>query len=88
MRDRNIEIEYVSPLAKAQRQGDIQALTRLLELMMPLTADPSIMDYIDTDGVSEAHHQGARSRPQPSRATSKSPSSASSAQHSKQASSR
>lgn len=54
MRDRNIEIEYVSPLAKAQRQGDIQALTRLLELMMPLTQlDPSIMDYIDTDGVSK-----------------------------------
>lgn len=50
----NIDIEYVSPLAMAQRQGDIQAMTRLLELMMPLTQlDPSIMDYIDADGVSK-----------------------------------
>ena len=54
MRDRNIEIEYVSPLAKAQRQGDIQDMTRLLELMTPLSQlDPGIMDYIDSDGISK-----------------------------------
>ena len=52
--DQAIDIEYVSPLAKAQRQGDIQAMTRLLELMMPLTQlDPGIMDYIDADGISK-----------------------------------
>jgi hypothetical protein len=49
----NIEIIYVSPLAKAQRQGDIQSMTRLLELMTPLSQlDPSIMDYVDSDGIS------------------------------------
>lgn len=50
----DLEIEYVSPLAKAQRQGDIQDMTRLLELMAPLSQlNPEIMDYIDADGISK-----------------------------------
>ena len=54
MMGQNIEIEYVSPLAKAQRQGDIQSMTRLLELMTPLSQlDPGIMDYVDSDGISK-----------------------------------
>ena len=54
MTNQNLEIEYVSPLAKAQRQGDIQSMTRLLELMGPLTQlDPTIMDYVDSDGISK-----------------------------------
>jgi hypothetical protein len=54
MANTNLEIEYVSPLAKAQRQGDIQSMTRLLELMTPLSQlDPSIMDYVDSDGISK-----------------------------------
>ena len=54
MMNQNIEIEYVSPLAKAQRQGDIQSMTRLLELMTPLSQlDPGIMDYVDSDGISK-----------------------------------
>ena len=54
MTNQNLEIEYVSPLAKAQRQGDIQSMTRLLELMGPLTQlDPSILDYVDSDGISK-----------------------------------
>ena len=53
MLNQNLEITYVSPLAKAQRQGDIQSMTRLLELMTPLSQlDPSIMDYVDSDGIS------------------------------------
>jgi hypothetical protein len=51
MRDTRIDIEYVSPLAKAQRQGDIQSAMRLLELMQPMVQlDPSILDNIDADG--------------------------------------
>jgi len=54
MTNQNLEIEYVSPLAKAQRQGDIQSMTRLLELMTPLSQlDPGIMDYVDSDGISK-----------------------------------
>ena len=54
MLNQKLEIEYVSPLAKAQRQGDIQSMTRLLELMTPLSQlDPGIMDYVDSDGISK-----------------------------------
>jgi len=54
MREQPLSIEYVSPLAKAQRQGDIQSMTRLLELMTPLSQlDPGIMDYVDSDGISK-----------------------------------
>lgn len=54
MADQSIEIEYVSPLAKAQRQGDVQSALRLVELMSPLIGlDPSIADYIDPDGLTK-----------------------------------
>lgn len=54
MLNQNLEIIYVSPLAKAQRQGDIASMTRLLELMTPLSQlDPGIMDYVDSDGISK-----------------------------------
>ena len=54
MQDIDIDIEYVSPLAKAQRQGDVQSTLRLLELMTPLVnVDQSILDYIDTDGLTK-----------------------------------
>jgi len=47
-----IEIEYVSPLAKAQRTGDVQSLTRLFELVTPLAQiDQGVLDYMDTDGM-------------------------------------
>ena len=54
MSDSDIEIEYVSPLAKAQRQGDIQSALRMVELFTPLSQiDPAAMDYIDIDGMSK-----------------------------------
>jgi hypothetical protein len=54
MVDLNIEIEYVSPIAKAQRSGDVQSIVRMLEMMQPLMAlDPSIMDWIDMDGLAK-----------------------------------
>ena len=50
----DIDIEYVSPIAKAQRSGDIQMIVRMLEMMQPLTAlDPTIMDWIDMDGLAK-----------------------------------
>ena len=54
MQDIDIEIEYVSPLAKAQRSGDVQSALRLIELMQPLVGvDPSIIDYLDSDGLTK-----------------------------------
>ena len=55
----DIEIEYVSPIAKAQRSGDVQSIVRMLEMMQPLMAlDPTIMDWIDMDGLAK-HAEGA-----------------------------
>ena len=50
----DIEIEYVSPLARAQRKGDAQAVVQLLEFLNPLMGlDPSIADYLDIDGMAK-----------------------------------
>lgn len=54
LRNIAIEIEYVSPLAKAQKSGDIQSAMRLFELMGPLAQiDQSVIDYIDADGLAK-----------------------------------
>ena len=50
----DIEIEYVSPLARAQRKGDAQSLVQLMEFMQPLMAiDPGIADFLDMDGMAQ-----------------------------------
>jgi len=50
----DIEIEYVSPLARAQRKGDAQSMVQLMEFMQPLMSiDPSIADYLDMDGMAQ-----------------------------------
>ena len=54
IQNNNIDVEYVSPLAKAQRNGDIQSLVRLFELITPIAqVDPGVMDYLDTDGMAK-----------------------------------
>lgn len=48
----DLDIEYVSPLAKAQRQSDVQGIVRLFELLSPLAGiDPTVFDHLDTDGL-------------------------------------
>jgi hypothetical protein len=50
----DVDIEYVSPLAKAQRQGDMQSTMQLFELMQPLAqVDPKIIDFLDIDGIAK-----------------------------------
>ena len=54
MTNSEIDIEYVSPLAKAQRQGDIQASLELFQFLTPLTQiDPNVTDYLDIDGLAK-----------------------------------
>ena len=49
-----IEIEYVSPLAKAQKQTEVQGVVRMLEMMQPIASlDPGALDHIDTDGLAK-----------------------------------
>ena len=50
----DVGIEYVSPLAKAQKQTEVQAMVRMLELLQPLMGlDPGIVDHIDSDGLAK-----------------------------------
>ena len=49
--NQNIEIEYVSPLAKAQKTGELQALMRGIEVMGALQNVAPVFDYIDTDNI-------------------------------------
>lgn len=54
MQGSDIEIEYVSPLAQAQKHGDVQSVVRLLEMLQPLMGiSPDIIDYIDNDGLAK-----------------------------------
>lgn len=50
----DVDIEYVSPLAKAQKQGDMQSTMQLFEMMQPLAqVDPKIIDFLDIDGIAK-----------------------------------
>lgn len=49
--DQSIEIEYVSPLAKAQKTGEMQSLMRGIEIMGTLQNVAPVMDYLDTDNL-------------------------------------
>jgi hypothetical protein len=50
----DFRIEYVSPLAKAQRSGDIQGALQMVEFLMPLMQlDQNIIDYLDMDGLAK-----------------------------------
>jgi hypothetical protein len=49
-----LDIEYVSPLAKAQRSGDVQGILQMIEFLMPLMQlDQGIADYLDMDGLAK-----------------------------------
>ena len=45
----DIEIEYVSPLAKAQRTSDLSGILRALEIAVPLQQQVPVFDYINSD---------------------------------------
>jgi hypothetical protein len=49
--NQNIEIEYVSPLAKAQKTGELNSLIRGIEIMGSLQNIAPVFDYLDTDNL-------------------------------------
>jgi len=54
MQNGNVDIEYVSPLAKAQRSGEVQSAMQLFQFLQPLlNIDPSVVDYLDVDGLAQ-----------------------------------
>lgn len=52
---RDIRVDYVSPLARAQKTADGKAILRTLESLLPLAqADPSVLDMVDADAAARA----------------------------------
>jgi hypothetical protein len=51
LQGRNVEIEYVSPLARAQKSNSLNNTMRALEILMPLSQSLPVGDHIDPDGL-------------------------------------
>ena len=49
--NQEIEIEYVSPMALAQRSQELQSLVRGLELFTQISQVAPVQDYIDENGL-------------------------------------
>jgi len=48
---RDIDIEYVSPLARAQKSSSLNNTMRALEILLPLAQSLPVGDHIDPDGL-------------------------------------
>ena len=46
-----IEIEYVSPIAKAQKSGDLSSIMRGIEVFGAVQQVAPVFDYLDVDGL-------------------------------------
>ena len=51
LQQQELKIEFVSPLALAQRQTELQALMRGLEIFGSMSQTLPVMDYIDDNGM-------------------------------------
>ena len=49
--DQTIEIEYVSPLAKAQKTQELSSVMRGIEIFGTMQNIAPVFDYIDIDGL-------------------------------------
>ena len=49
--DQDVEIEYVSPLAKAQKTQELSSVMRGIEIFGSLQNIAPVFDYIDVDGL-------------------------------------
>lgn len=48
----NIQVDYVSPVARAQMAGEVRSITNTMQLIVELAnVDPSIVDKVDMDEV-------------------------------------
>jgi hypothetical protein len=50
---RDVEIEYVSPLAKAQKSSELQSIMRAIEILGSLANVAPVFDYINFDNLVE-----------------------------------
>ena len=49
--DQDVEIEYVSPLAKAQKTQELSSVMRGIEIFGSLQNVAPVFDYLDVDGL-------------------------------------
>jgi hypothetical protein len=47
----DVDIEYVSPLARAQKSSSLNSTIRALEVLMPLSQSLPVGDHLDPDGL-------------------------------------
>lgn len=53
LQNQDIDIEYVSPLAKAQKSGDLNAVMRGIEIFGAMSQFAPVLDYLDSDGLAK-----------------------------------
>ena len=51
LQGRDVDIEYVSPLARAQKSSSLNNTMKALEILMPLSQSLPVGDHIDPDGL-------------------------------------
>ena len=51
LQNQMIEIEYVSPIAKAQKAGDLSSIMRGIEVFGAVQQVSPVFDYLDVDGL-------------------------------------
>ncbi|MDA7891218.1 portal protein [Akkermansiaceae bacterium] len=51
LQGRDVDIEYVSPLARAQKSTSLNSTMKALEILMPLAQSIPVGDHIDPDGL-------------------------------------
>lgn len=53
LQGQDVDIEYVSPLAKAQKSGDLNAVMRGIEIFGAMSQFAPVLDYLDADGLAK-----------------------------------
>jgi hypothetical protein len=51
LQGRDVDIEYVSPLARAQKSSSLNSTMKALEILLPLAQSLPVGDHIDPDGL-------------------------------------
>ena len=51
LQGRDVDIEYVSPLARAQKSSSLNNTMKALEILMPLAQSLPVGDHVDPDGL-------------------------------------
>ena len=51
LQGRDVDIEYVSPLARAQKSSSLNNTMKALEILMPLAQALPVGDHLDPDGL-------------------------------------